>query len=112
MKNGLLYLILGGLGGYIVYTYLKEKEPKMKKNKIAEMIGNMPSMVIESTTETIDTRPPIFNPKIERHYNINTEPVKPHLTIYKSEQQQKEEILLSDMILDKQHIDVKYISVK
>jgi hypothetical protein len=113
MKNGLLYLLVGGVAGYLGYSYyLKQKNKDIKKSskKIDENIKKeeIPTtdgiMVVDNTP----IKKPIFNPAIVRDYDIDKQPAQPHLVIYKGVSAPKPQLKMADFVVDKKEPEINY----
>ena len=94
-KKGLLYILLGGLSGYMFYIYMqqqKSKRDEIRKQLEKEKRDSMPKLVVKPEPITSTDLPkepaqpaqqPIFNPRMVRDYNISSQPAQPHLVIQK-----------------------------
>ena len=114
MKNGLLYLLVGGVIGYLGYSYYlkqqkeKGKQPSKSSKKDEEMLKEelrLPEMIVVDNTPV---KKPIFDPRIARDYNINKQPAQPHLVIYKGVSAPKEELKISDFVVNKKEPEINY----
>jgi hypothetical protein len=116
MKNGLLYLLVGGVIGYLGYSYYlkqqkqKGKQPSKSSKKDEEMLKEEVSlpedMILVQPTPVV--KKPIFDPRIARDYNINKQPAQPHLVIYKGVSAPKEELKISDFVVNKKEPEINY----
>lgn len=113
MKNGLLYLLAGGLIGYFGYRYYLQYKKDQKK------IGkkNNDNIDVEKTEVPIEDivvvntpiiKKPIFNPKMVKDYDINKQPAQPHLVIYQGVSAPKPELKTSDFVVNKNVPEINY----
>jgi len=109
MKNGLIYLLVGGVVGYLGYSfYLKNKKKSDKSKNVGAISKNAGEvLIIKDLPENTENKP-IFNPKMVKDYQVAGSPAQPHLVIYTSVAPPKPQLKTSDFVVDKVQPEVNY----
>jgi hypothetical protein len=113
MKNGLLYLLVGGVIGYLGYSYYLKQKQKGKESvkgrkKDEEMLKEevpLPEMIVVDNTPV---KKPIFDPRIARDYDISKQPAQPHLVIYQGVSAPKPDLKITDFVVNKKEPEINY----
>lgn len=114
MKNGLLYLLVGGVVGYLGYSYylkMKKKDNVVSKKQDKDKEIKKEELPIEEII-VMDNAPVvkkhIFSPDMVRDYDIDNKPAQPHVVIYKGVSAPKPNLKVSDFVVNKKETEVNY----
>jgi hypothetical protein len=126
MNKGILYILLGGVSGFMAYTYLQMKKREAEKlsvkddkknaNKAEGVKSFSGDLVNPHSMEELmmnfdhtSEHKPIFDPIIDRQFDINREPAKPKMTIYDGKLPRKKVTDLQDFEVRKESKNIRII---